>query len=704
MFDWRRWARPLQIAPDSDWLGWLQLGGRGGGKTRSGAEWVRENVENGTAKRIALIGETSADGKDVMVNGESGIIAVSPPWNKPEFTASSSNGRPKLTWPNGAIATLYDAREPDQLRGPQHDLCFVAGTLVQTQFGPIPIEEVRIGTMVLTRNGLRAVEQIGSREENTGIVSFNTNTALCGTAEHPIFTSNGWTRMSDLRLGDIVCAIDALNGEGSVGIHTLAGTWNTEAQDASTGKTGIDCIERCGGLNMAQSPQGMKSTTWTRIYSITLSAILRVWRRGATAASTLHQSLSKRLIGRASRCAQFIAQIAALALNAGWRSQNIFAFAAPGSGQRQNENYRRPVITAESSSFLVAGTIAASVVSTWAPAGKAKVFNLQVEGEQEYFANGILVHNCWLDELAKYRYAQAVFDNLLMGLRLGDNPRWLATTTPRPIALIKALMKDNTVVVTRYSSTDNIQNLAMAYRRNVIDRYAGTRLGRQEIDAEILEDIPGALWSRRNLDENRVRIQDVPPLTRVKVSIDPAITSGESSNEHGIMVGGMCAKQHGYLLEDASLRGTPDQMARRAVAMYRKYEADGIVAEANQGGEMVTAIIRAVDPSVPVKLVRATRGKYVRAEPASALYEQGRISHVGTFAELEDQQIAFTPESAADRLPGESPDRVDALVWLWADLFDAMTVPQRHDRDAEDDWRMGRGGNPYDGRSPVTGY
>lgn len=427
-YDWSRWARPKQLCPSGDWDGWLILAGRGFGKTRTAGEFVRAEAEAQTAGRIALIAETSADGRDVLVEGESGILALSPPWFRPNYEPSKR----RLTWPNGAIATLYDAREPDQLRGPQHDLVV-------------------------------------------------------------------------------------------------------------------------------------------------------------------------------------------------------------------------------------------------------------------------------MDELAKYRYAQAVFDNMLFGLRLGSHPRWVAPTTPRPVPLIKALVKDPRVVVTRGSSMENLGNLAPTYKRNVIDRYAGTRLGRQELDAEILDDVPGALWTRRGLEEYRLRPEDVPPLVRVVVGVDPSITSGLSSNETGIIVAGLCKQSRGYTLDDFSVQGSPDQWARRAVAAYRKHEADMIVAEQNQGGEMVRTVIKAVASDVPVKLVTATRGKYVRAEPVSALYEQGRVSHVGVFPELEDQMVAFTPESAADRTNGESPDRVDALVWTYAELFPTMT--QRAPRETNDyDGPFSPGRAQIFGRNPHTGY
>lgn len=395
LYEWQRWARPNQVPPPGDWIGWLVLAGRGWGKTRVGLEFVRGEVEAGRAGRVALVAETSADGRDVIVEGESGLLAISPPWMKPVYESSKR----RVTWPNGAIATLYDAREPDQLRGPQHDLAL-------------------------------------------------------------------------------------------------------------------------------------------------------------------------------------------------------------------------------------------------------------------------------LDELAKYRYAQAVWDNLLPGLRLGTHPRWVATTTPRPIPLIKGLIRDPHVVTTRGKSTENLANLAATFKTAVIDRYAGTRLGRQELDAEILDDVPGALWVRRNLDENRV--DKAPPLKRIVVGVDPAATGNENSNETGIIVCAIDALNRGFVLDDWSVRGSPDVWARRTVAAFRRYEADKVIVEVNQGGDMVRSVLQSVDPNLPIEEVRASKGKYVRAEPVAALYEQGRICHVGAWADLEDQMTSFTPERAADRSDGFSPDRVDALVWAFSALFPSM--------------------------------
>lgn len=404
------------------WDGWLIIAGRGWGKTRTGAEAVRDEVESGRSKRIGLISETAADGRDVLVEGESGILACSPPWNRPTFV--KADGRPKLHWLSGAIATLYDAREPDQLRGPQHD-------------------------------------------------------------------------------------------------------------------------------------------------------------------------------------------------------------------------------------FI------------------------------------------WFDELAKFRYADDVFDMAMFGLRLGEHPRWMATTTPRPIALIRGgrnihgvvvpgLIRTPGVVVTRGRTDDNLSNIAPSFK-TIIDRYKGTRIGRQEIEAEILEDVPGALWTRRMLDEGRVKQEDLPELTRIIVAVDPAASSDESANENGIVVVGVGfvgGHQHGYVLDDWSVRGTPDEWGRKAVAAYRMHGADRIVIEKNMGGEMAEHVVKSVDRMVPVTMVSASRGKLARAEPVSALYEQGRVHHVGTLGDLEDQMISWTPQSALATAAASSrqmsPDRVDALVWGLTELFPNITAAERN--------------------------
>ncbi len=306
---------------------------------------------------------------------------------------------------------------------------------------------------------------------------------------------------------------------------------------------------------------------------------------------------------------------------------------------------------------------------TWPNGAYATIYSDE-EPEQLRGFSGL---RAWLDEFGKYRYPKETWDNLQFGMReaSADRPRQLITTTPRPLAILKQIERMPGTITVVGSSYENRSNLDPNWFEQTIQAYEGSRFGRQEIHAEILEDVPGALWVRRNLDENRR--SKAPDLVRIVVGVDPAVTSSEGSNETGIIVVGIGNDGRGYVLDDWSMRGSPDEWARMAVAAYRRYEADKIVAEVNQGGDMVEATLRSVEPSVPVLKVRASRGKYIRAEPISALYEQGRISHVGTFDKLEDQMTSFTPETAADRKDGYSPDRVDALVWAATELFPQIT-------------------------------
>ncbi len=389
-YDWPYRARNEQLPPAGDWRVWLLLAGRGFGKTRSGAELVRARIGAHTARRIALVAPTAADARDVMVEGESGLLAIAPPTDRPLYEPSKR----RLTWPNGAVATTYSADEPERLRGPQHDFA-------------------------------------------------------------------------------------------------------------------------------------------------------------------------------------------------------------------------------------------------------------------------------WCDELAAWRYPEA-WDMLMFGLRLGDDPRAVVTTTPRPTTLIRALLGDPKVVVARGTTAENRANLAPAFLDQIVKRYQGTRLGRQELDAELLDDMPGALWRHGIIEA--ARTSALPELARVVVAIDPAAASNEHADETGIIAAGRDASGHGYVLADASGRYAPAEWARVAIAAYRAHQADRIVAEINNGGEMVEATLRMIDPNVPFSAVRASRGKVARTEPVAALYEQGRIHHVGAFPHLEDQMCAFT--SDFDRnAAGYSPDRVDALVWALTDLL-----------------------------------
>lgn len=384
LYEWSFWARKGQVEPSGDWRVWLLLAGRGFGKTRTGAEWIRSRVDHGSARRIALVAPTPADARDVMVEGESGLIHTSPPWNRPTFEPSKR----RVTWPNGAQATIYSGHEPDQLRGPQHD-------------------------------------------------------------------------------------------------------------------------------------------------------------------------------------------------------------------------------------------------------------------------------TAWADELASWQYARETWDNLQFGMRLGD-PKTCVTTTPKPIKLLRELLHAPHTHVTTGSTYDNATNLPAAFFEQIVQKYEGTSLGEQELYAKLLDEAPGALLARKVIDAGR--ITDAPPFKRIVVAIDPAATDNPESSETGIIVAAMGDNGHGYVVKDLSGRFSPDTWARRAVMAYHDLKANKLIGEQNNGGQMVEHTVHTVDRRVAYWPVTASRGKHTRAEPIAALYEQGKIHHIGAFPELEDQWCTW--------VPGEnSPDRLDACVWALSDLM-----------------------------------
>ncbi len=279
----------------------------------------------------------------------------------------------------------------------------------------------------------------------------------------------------------------------------------------------------------------------------------------------------------------------------------------------------------------------------------------------------------WSDEMAKWRYAEATFDMLQFGLRLGSQPRQLITTTPRPTALLKRLMCDPTSAVTRAPTRVNALNLAPTFLKNVMARYEGTRLGRQELDGEIIEDRPDALWSRALLES--CRVIEAPPLQRIVVAVDPPASSSKRADACGIVAAGLGEGGTLYVLADETVKAaTPSTWAAKAIALWRRLEADALVAEVNQGGEMVRAVMHEIDSTVPVNAVRATRGKWLRAEPVATLYAQNRVKHAGTFPALEDEMCDFASSGLSS---GHSPDRVDALVWaITALTAGARAVPR----------------------------
>lgn len=296
----------------------------------------------------------------------------------------------------------------------------------------------------------------------------------------------------------------------------------------------------------------------------------------------------------------------------------------------------------------------------WRSGAVAQIFS----SEDPESLRGPQFHYAWCDELAKWKHAEDTFDMLQFGLRLGEHPRQLVTTTPRPVPLLKRLIADPGTALVRMATRNNAQNMAPGFITALEQRYGGTRLGRQELDGELIEDRTDGLWKRAELEAIVIRFSGV--LRRIVVAVDPPAGQGETSC-CGIVVAGLEASGRAVVLADCSVEGkSPAGWASEVVKAYRRFAADRVVAEVNQGGEMVAVMLKSIDETLPITTVRATRGKFLRAEPVAALYEQGRVVHAGRFVALEDQMCDFGPDGLS---AGRSPDRLDALVWALTALL-----------------------------------
>lgn len=338
---------------------------------------------------------------------------------------------------------------------------------------------------------------------------------------------------------------------------------------------------------------------------------------------------------------------------------------------------------------------AGGTVARWPNGCEAKIFGAHTPEDVERLRSGGNRCYVWAEELAAWRYLEDCWQHMRYGLRVGPWPHIIISTTPKPWRLIKGLIKraleetgkhDPYVVITKASTKDN-PHLDKRVKDELYDDYEGTRLGRQELDAELLEEAENALWKPADIENHRILVRQMPKwMRRMSVNIDPAAT--ENGDEHGITVTGavdawqqlwvpeeLRTRSHFFVLADYSFRGRPEQWANKAVDAYYEYEADVIVAEKNNGGDMVEHTIRTVDDRVNVKLVSATRGKAIRAEPVSAIYQQGRGHHVGVFEELEDQMTSWDP---IEPDPSWSPDRMDSLVWGATELITGQRRVKRH--------------------------
>lgn len=688
-YDWKFWGRPEQQEPKGNWKIWLPLAGRGWGKTRCGAEWVRHRIKSGD-RRIACVAPTKGDVRRVMVEGESGLLNIC--WKGDKTYRGAEMGFPvwsptnnSVTWANGAKAEFFSAEDPERLRGPQfHSAwCFIEGTQVVTDAGEKDVKTLQVGQRVLTSKGFKRILATSQRPSIVGTVKFSNGKELTGTYEHPIWTNRGWVKLGELKEGNIVCAINVLNGTVSGGITTMTDTTNTGEQDQKVVKTEKDCT---GQFTKITTGKFQKVSTYITRMVTKLTTTFQTSNSypGRNTCDTTEKSLlSQGQILSQCDTKQTVKTVVR------WLKEKLLlkkSSANSVSSKRQTTSVKllESVRIAEKPLSLFEETSVVNVVSTWEEETEQVVFNIQVEDCPEYFANGILTHNC--DEICAWTRMQETWDMLQFTLRLGKNPRILVTTTPKPVKLLRSIIKPENIASGRVyktsgSSYENSDNIDL----EALSQYEGTRLGRQELYAEILDEAAGALWNRKMIDDAQfdlpedciVKDEDgitvnfdasrkefAKKLIKVVVSVDPAITSNEESDLTGIMVAGIDINGNAYILEDATDRYMPEQWAAKAISLYNEYEADLIVAERNQGGDMVRSTLRTVDDTVPIKMVHASRGKYARAEPVSSLYERGKVKHLKYLEDLEEQMVTWEPLGSIG-----SPDRLDAMVWAVTNLL-----------------------------------
>ena len=688
-YDWSLWGRPEQQEPKGNWKIWLPLAGRGWGKTRCGAEWVRHRIKSGD-RRIACVAPTKGDVRRVMVEGESGLLNIC--WKGDKTYRGAEMGFPvwsptnnSVTWANGAKAEFFSAEDPERLRGPQfHSAwCFIEGTQVVTDAGEKDVKTLQVGHRVLTSKGFKRILATSQRPSVVGTVKFSNGKELTGTYEHPIWTNRGWVKLGELKEKDIVCAINVLNGTVSGGIATTTDTMSIEEQGLSKEKIETTYTGQNSNTILGKFQKVMMFTTKTVTNLTTIFQTLNSYLGRNTCATTEKSPPSQGQITSQCDTKQTVKTVVR------WLKEKLLpkqSSANSVNSKRQTTSVKllESVRIAEKPLSLFEETSVVNVVSTWEEETEQVVFNIQVEDCPEYFVNGILTHNC--DEICAWTRMQETWDMLQFTLRLGKNPRILVTTTPKPVKLLRSIIKPENIASGRVyktsgSSYENSDNIDL----EALSQYEGTRLGRQELYAEILDEAAGALWNRKMIDDAQfdlpedciVKDEDgitvdfdtsrkefAKKLIKVVVSVDPAVTSNEESDMTGIMVAGIDINGNAYILEDATDRYMPEQWAAKAISLYNDYEADLIVAERNQGGDMVRSTLRTVDDTVPIKMVHASRGKYARAEPVSSLYERGKVKHLKYLENLEEQMVTWEPLGSIG-----SPDRLDAMVWAITNLL-----------------------------------
>lgn len=670
-----------QVPPLGDWDTWLLLGGRGSGKTAAAARFTHEHVTGppclpGLAggHRVAIIAPTFGDALDACVHGPSGLRSFDP-----AIRSVQTAGGTFVRWPGGAEAKLFGAYTPEDVERLRAggNRCLAGSTLVRTPSGAWPISLIRDGDLVLTRSGARRVLHSGMTQLSARLWRLETDIGdIFATADHEVLTARGWLPVRLLSVGDILSTW--LASEPSHSSSTRAFD-STRCATATTIPAGAACCIATSGSESAGRFQTALTSTTSSEETNTRST-----STGSTScqSGTISTSTPERTpgIGMAlwppgpeSRMSRWSASGAAAPSRLdGRRAASALTIVASGAIEppRPSPHTRGDCASCAALSSqpwqVEPRGHAHAVVRRSSPTNRVEpVYDLMVEHDHEFYAGDIVVANClaYAEELAAWRFLEPCWDHLQFGLRLGAHPRLVAATTPKPRALLKRLLADPTTAVTHATTHDN-PHLAPGVRARLEARYGGTALGRQELQGLLIEEVEGALWTPAMLECRRSVPQD---LVRVVVAVDPSGGASEDADEQGIIVAGLGSDGRGYVLADRSCRLSPAGWGRRAVAAAQDFAADAIVVERNYGGDMAEAVVlgaaRELDVTLRVKMVTASRGKRLRAEPVVALYEQGKVSHVEPFDELEGQMLTWTPES------GTSPDRLDALVWALTELL-----------------------------------
>jgi predicted phage terminase large subunit-like protein len=585
---WLNTAREKQLPPTTPWVELGALAGRGFGKTLMGAQWIADKAYTDANNfPRGVIAPTLNDVRHTCFEGPAGILSIMPPelvydYNKTNLIITLVN-RKDPDKP-GSIIRGFSAEEPERLRGPQFaDLwCFIAGTKVATPEGCRAIEALQPGDLVLTRKGPRRVVANAERQASVGRVLFANGAELVGTADHPVYTNVGWTRLDQLNVGEAVCALSAWSGEADAGTPTGAATTSARTKALSLNAP-FGFTAKSGKPRTDRSPSGTTCTTLTTTGRTTTSKIWSACRRGRTAATTCWTALFPEKIGKRLLSAFWPA----------WTAEPSFAGNVSLRGQpARGANSAMPTSSAglcgrarsaEEPSDRAPETSALSVASIWRPLGRQSVYCLKVEGEPEYFANGVLVHNC--DELAAWTKDEDTFDMAMMGLRLGPHPQIMWTTTPKPKDLIRKLSapKEGRVIV-RGSTYDNRANLPKSFFEQ-LKQYEGTQLGRQELEGELIDAEEGGIIARSWLKLWPVE-KPLPAFQWIIMSLDTAFTErtidkkSHNADPTACTVWGVFWTEEGtpaVLLLDcwAEQYGLPDLMKRVKREMNVAYGDDG---------------------------------------------------------------------------------------------------------------------------------